>query len=418
MMERSRPADAHLTPGEEQGQAIHYASLADLAAGIAHEINNPLAIILEAAGWIGDLLDEEELKESPNADEIRRALRKITTQGGRCRDITRNLLSFARRTGVKLEQLQLNDLVRELEEAFTKRAQERRVEIVTELAPDLPAAQLPATEMQQVLTNLIGNAIDALQPDGGRIVIRTRRVEEELHLEVADTGPGIPPSVLPRIFEPFFTTKPVGKGTGLGLAVCAGIVSSLGGAIGVESGPERGTTFHVTLPLQPAAEPGLRLPAAIDRREPEPAAGRGGKPALVAVVDDETEFSEVLCQRLKHRGVATLQAASRADALDLLGGNRSIDVVLLNVAMRGVDGIALLAEIRRACPGLEVILLAAHSSAETAIAALKLGAFDYLIKPCETRQLLDRIARARARKQKWEQDELEAKLLDITSRRV
>ena len=406
--------------GSSQGEGvrtIRFASLADLAAGIAHEINNPLAIILEAAGWIGDLLDEVDLAASPNADEVRRALKQIITQGGRCRDITRNLLSFARRTSAQLEDLQLNQLVAEVVEGYTKRARERRVVLVTELDPELPTARLSATEMQQVLTNLIGNAIDALQPGGGRVTVRTGRAGEELHVEVEDDGPGIPESVLPRVFEPFFTTKPVGKGTGLGLAVCAGIVSSLGGSIGVETATGAGTTFHVRLPLEPA-EPGLRPPTAAEMAPVEAPGPGAGRPAVVLVADDELEYAETLSLRLRRRGLQVLTAGSADQILESVASIRNLDVVLLSAAMRGVDTIALLDDCQRTNPRAEVILLAAHSSAETAIAGLRRGAFDYLLKPCDTDVLMERIGRARARKQRREQEELEARILEITSRRV
>jgi len=417
-MERERGAvESGSSQGEGGVRTIRFASLADLAAGIAHEINNPLAIILEAAGWIGDLLDDDDLAGSPNADEVRRALRQIITQGGRCRDITRNLLSFARRTSARLEDLQLNHLAVEVVEALDKRARERRVELVVELDPDLPTARLPATEMQQVLTNLIGNAVDALQPDGGRVVVRTGLAGDELHLEVADDGPGIPESVLPRVFEPFFTTKPVGKGTGLGLAVCAGIVSSLGGSIGVETAPGAGTTFHVRLHLEPA-EPGLRPPATAETAPADVPGPGTGRPAVVLVADDELEYAETLTLRLRRRGIQVLTAATAEATLEMAGAARNLDVILLSAGMRGVDTMQLLTDCRRAAPRAEVILLAAHSSAETAIAGLRRGAFDYLLKPCDPEVLVERIGRARSRKVRREQEDLEARLQEITGRRV
>ncbi len=400
---------------EGASPAIRFASLADLAAGIAHEINNPLAIILEAAGWIGDLLGKEGSPPGDNVEEIRRALRQITTQGGRCRDITRNLLTFARRGSGQLQDFDLNGLVAEVVEPIRRRAQPKRVEIAVHADPALPAARLSAAEMQQLLTNLLTNAIDALQPDGGRVEVSTRHAATELELSVSDTGPGIPDRVLPRIFEPFFTTKPVGKGTGLGLAVCAGIVSGLGGSIGVETAPGRGTTFRVRLPLTPAA-PGLRPPPVAEppAEEAPPVAMR---PAAVLVVDDETEFARTLSKRVERRGLQVAAAADWEAAVAALSAG-CIDVVLLSAELRGGDGLALLEELRRVAPGVEVILMAAHSSAETAIEGLKLGAFDYLLKPCPPARLVERIEQARARKQGREQQELEARILEITSRRV
>jgi two-component system NtrC family sensor kinase len=410
------PFREHREGGRDDGSpAIRFASLADLAAGIAHEINNPLAIILEAAGWIGDLLGDGGSPPHDNVEEIRRALRQITTQGERCRDITRNLLTFARRGSGHLQDLDLNELAAEVVEPMRRRAQSKRVEIALHADPGLPEARLSAAEMQQLLTNLLTNAIDALQPDGGRVEVSIRLAGAELELSVSDTGPGIPDRVLPRIFEPFFTTKPVGKGTGLGLAVCAGIVSGLGGSIGVETAPGRGATFRVRLPLVPAA-PGLRPPLAAEPplEEAPPVSMR---PAAVLIVDDETEFARTLSRRLERRGLHVAVAGNREAALAALPGAR-IDVVLLSAELRGGDGLALLEELRRAQPGVEVILMAAHSSAEAAIEGLKLGAFDYLLKPCPPVRLVERIEQARARKQRREQQELEARIREITSRRV
>jgi two-component system NtrC family sensor kinase len=411
------------TPGRDQrdehrgdaSPSIRFASLADLAAGIAHEINNPLAIILEAAGWIGDLLGDGGSPSEDDVQEIRRALRQITTQGERCRDITRNLLTFARRGSGQLQDLDLNELVSEVVEPIRRRAQPKRVEIAVHADSGLPAARLSAAEMQQLVTNLLTNAIDALQPDGGRVEVSTRVAGAELELSVSDTGPGIPDQVLPRIFEPFFTTKPVGKGTGLGLAVCAGIVSGLGGSIGVETAPGRGATFKVRLPLTPAA-PGLRPPPEADPpvEEAPPVSAR---PAAVLIVDDEAEFARTLCRRLERRGLHVGAARDRESALAALTAAR-VDVVLLSTDLRGGSGLALLEELRRAQPGAEVILMAAHGSAETAIEGLRLGAFDYLLKPCPPAQLVERIEQARTRKQRREQQELEARIREITSRRV
>jgi two-component system NtrC family sensor kinase len=401
--------------GEDASPAIRFASLADLAAGIAHEINNPLAIILEAAGWIGDLLGEEGSPSVDSVEEVRRALRQITTQGERCRDITRNLLTFARPGSGKLQELDLNGLVAEVVEPIRRRAQPKGVEIAVHADPSLPVARLSAAEMQQLLTNLLTNAIDALQPDGGRVEVSTRLAGAELELSVSDTGPGIPDRVLPRIFEPFFTTKPVGKGTGLGLAVCAGIVAGLGGSIGVETAPGRGATFRVRLPLTPAA-PGLRPPP-LAEPPAEEAPPVSMRPAAVLIVDDEAEFARTLSRRLERRGLQVAAAREPEAALAALSAAR-VDVVLLSTELRGGSGLSLLEELRRAQPGVEVILMAAHGSAETAIEGLKLGAFDYLLKPCPPAQLLERIEQARARKQRREQQELEARILEITSRRV
>jgi two-component system NtrC family sensor kinase len=225
------------------------ASIGELAAGIAHEINNPVAIMVEEAGWIGDLLEEEEFKESSNLDEFKRALNQIRTQGKRCKDITYKLLSFARKTDPREQDVQLNELLEDLISLSAQRAKYGNITIKSDFQENLPAVMVSQSEMQQVFLNLINNSIDAMEKRGGEIVLRTRLEENHVVVDVADNGPGIARVNLGRIFDPFFTTKPVGKGTGLGLSICYGIIKKYGGAIDVRSVPEVETTFSVKIPL-------------------------------------------------------------------------------------------------------------------------------------------------------------------------
>ncbi|MBW2206961.1 MAG: GHKL domain-containing protein [Deltaproteobacteria bacterium] len=235
---------------EQMIEAGRLASLGELGAGIAHEINNPVAIMVEEAGWIEDLLEEEEFKEGKNLAEIRRALKQIRTQGHRCREITHKLLSFARKTDSRVQEVYLNDLVNEVLSLSSQRAKYSKVTIETHLQENLPALDMSPAEFQQVMLNLINNALDAMEKDGGSIDITTRYVNNEFKIEVSDTGPGIHSANLPRIFDPFFTTKPVGKGTGLGLSICYGIIKKMGGEIEVQSEVDVGTRFFVHIPYE------------------------------------------------------------------------------------------------------------------------------------------------------------------------
>jgi len=231
------------------------ASIDELAAGIAHEINNPVAIMIEEAGWVEDLLAEEEFKDGENLDEFKRALQQIRTQGKRCKEITHKLLSFARKTDSRIQDVQLNDLIEDLIALSAQRAKLSNVEIHSNLQENLPTVRASQSELQQVLLNLINNALDAMEKIGGNLRISTRIQEDSIiigdHLliEVADDGPGIPAANLAKIFDPFFTTKPVGKGTGLGLSICYGIIKKMGGSIEARSVIGGGTTFAVKLPL-------------------------------------------------------------------------------------------------------------------------------------------------------------------------
>lgn len=225
------------------------ASIGELASGIAHEINNPVAIMVEEAGWIQDLLDEKEFHKSENLYEFERATKQIQTQGQRCKEITHKLLSFARKTDARVSDVQINDMIEELVELSSQRAKYSNVTIKTNLQKDLPSIQISESEMQQVFFNLINNAIDAINRKDGIIDISTRLEGNDIIITVADNGSGIPRDNLARIFDPFFTTKPVGKGTGLGLSICYGIIKKLGGEIDVKSVLDLGTTFTIRIPV-------------------------------------------------------------------------------------------------------------------------------------------------------------------------
>ncbi len=225
------------------------ASVGELAAGIAHEINNPVAIMVEEAGWIQDLLKEEEFSESKNLEEFERALRQINTQGKRCKEITHKLLSFARKTDSTIQEINIKDLIQEIIELTGQRAKYSNVIIETSFQENLPSFRASNTEMQQIFLNLINNAIDAMEKTGGTVNIKVSLEPKNIVVEVADNGPGIPQSNLARIFDPFFTTKPVGKGTGLGLSICYGIIKKIGGEIHVKSVVGLGTTFRVYFPV-------------------------------------------------------------------------------------------------------------------------------------------------------------------------
>ena len=230
------------------------AAIGELAAGIAHEINNPVAIMVEEAGWMGDLLEEETTVAQGTAKEFRRALDQIATQGRRCKDITHKLLSFARKSDCAVAEIFINDTIREIVSLTAQMARYNNVTIRTDLGADLPWIRFSPAELQQVILNLINNAIDAMGREGGVIRIRTGINPDDpgfILIEVRDNGPGIPSQNLDRVFDPFFTTKPVGQGTGLGLSICYGIIRKMGGRIEVESAAGQGTSFYISLPLSP-----------------------------------------------------------------------------------------------------------------------------------------------------------------------
>jgi two-component system NtrC family sensor kinase len=230
-------------------EAGKLASIGELAAGIAHEINNPVAIMIEEAGWVGDLL-EDEGGEMSCRQEVERALTQIRTQGARCKDITHKLLSFARQTDSRVTMVSLPELVEEVVGLSMQPARYAQIDFSLDIDANMPPIEASPTELQQVFLNLINNSIQAMEQDGGTLAISCGAVDDEVLISVADTGPGIPEAYLSRIFDPFFTTKPVGKGSGLGLSICFGIVHQMGGTIEVESAVGHGTRFNIRLPLK------------------------------------------------------------------------------------------------------------------------------------------------------------------------
>ncbi len=248
------------------------ASIGELAAGIAHEINNPVAIMVEEAGWIEDLLGEGDPVSGESAAEIARAVAQIRTQGERCKAITHKLLSFARKTDPTRRTLDLDALIEEVVGLVGQKARYANVRIEHRRSAGLPPVCASPSEMQQVLLNLVNNAVDAIGPGGGTVIVSSRADDGSVSLEVTDTGEGIPEANLARIFDPFFTTKPVGQGTGLGLSICYGIVDKLGGRITVDSEVGTGTTFTVALPV---GDCGASGDAAAPRRAHR---GRGVEP--------------------------------------------------------------------------------------------------------------------------------------------
>ena len=235
-------------------QSQKLAAIGQLSAGIAHEINNPLAIIGEEAGWLQDLLKRETMARFAEIDEFHDSLREIVTQAGRCREITHKLLSFARKMDSTIRDVDLHTLVSEVVGMREREATLNNIEIVKEFASDLPIIHSEPSLLRQVLLNLLNNAIDAIH-GGGRITITAGKGEVGgVTLSIRDTGIGIPKENLDKIFDPFFTTKEPGRGTGLGLSICHGIIQKLGGDISVHSQPGEGTTFTINLPQESPAD--------------------------------------------------------------------------------------------------------------------------------------------------------------------
>jgi two-component system NtrC family sensor kinase len=249
MVSRLQAADKRMNELNAQlVQSEKLAALGKMAAGVAHEISNPLAVIGEKAGWMADLLEEEEFKGSPNFEEYRKSILKIEEHVERARKVIHRMLGFARRMEPHLEDIDINDVLNQTLGFLESSAKMSNIEIERDFQPDLPIIASDQSQLQQVFLNLISNAIDAIGRDG-LIRLTTRKTDSKIAVTVQDNGPGIPKEYQSRIFDPFFTTKQTGKGTGLGLSISYNIVKNLGGTITFESTPGQGTTFRVELPV-------------------------------------------------------------------------------------------------------------------------------------------------------------------------
>jgi two-component system NtrC family sensor kinase len=229
-------------------EAEKLASLGRVAAGVAHEINNPLAVMNEKAGLLQDLLGLAV--ECPGKEEYLALVRGISIQVRRCGAITHTLLGYVRRVDLTVEPFDVNHCVREVAEDLEHLSREKGVTVGLELGVELPVVRSDKIQLEQVVLNLVKNAIEAVPPGGAVRVATAPGTEGTALITVSDDGPGISPAHLAHLFEPFFTTKEKGQGTGLGLFISRGIMKRLGGDLQVASTPGKGTVFTVAVPLR------------------------------------------------------------------------------------------------------------------------------------------------------------------------
>jgi len=233
--------------------AAKLASLGELATGVAHEINNPLAIIVATTGVIKDMLNPEfNLDWTP--EQVAAELRVIETAVFRARDITQQLLNYGHKNTPRLTHAGINAILEEVLGGFKEHALALdNVTVVRDFDAGLPEILVDPDQIRQVFLNLVNNAGDAIKGPG-RITIATRQDDRSVRVTITDTGTGMDGEQLKKIFDPFYTTKEVGKGTGLGLSVSIGIVETLGGTIEVQSMPGAGSAFTVVLPKEQIKE--------------------------------------------------------------------------------------------------------------------------------------------------------------------
>ncbi|HEX6111161.1 MAG TPA: PAS domain S-box protein, partial [Geminicoccaceae bacterium] len=321
-----------------QRQILHQnekmSALGSLLAGVAHELNNPLSVVVGHASLLEDFAPDAAMRE--------RAV-KIRTAADRCARIVRTFLAMARSKPRQRTAVQLNDTIDEALEIVAYGLRTADVEVVRALAPDLPPVAADGDQLHQVFANLFVNAQQALQsvPPPRRLTVTSGFDAEAVWVEVADNGPGVPADLASRIFEPFFTTKPQGVGTGVGLSVCHGIVAAHGGEIRLEPQQGPGATFVVRLPRTPVEAAERPAEAPVRRRAP----------ARILVVDDEPELGQMLIEILERDGYRVERASSGREALTRLRTSK-VDLILSDLRMPDLDGPALYRELAAQRPEL------------------------------------------------------------------
>ncbi|MGD1017745.1 MAG: ATP-binding protein [Verrucomicrobiia bacterium] len=322
-------------------QAEKLSALGQLVAGVAHELNNPLAVVMGYA--------QLSVKNKGLDEKVRKDLQKVLHESERAAKIVRNLLTFARPREPHMTMVDINRIVVDSLETREMQVQRAKVEIVRRLGKNLPPTMADAGQIEQVLVNLITNAVQALEnrPDKRIVEVATEYSNDRIRIAVADNGPGIPDPIMERIFDPFFTTKGPGKGTGLGLSICYSIVEEHRGKIWVETKAGKGTRFIVELPVVKCAEavhpPPVEAPVA--ERVPEAPARR------LLIVDDEPGIVDVLKRALDEKGFQTESACNGAEALSRLATNE-YDLIISDICMPEMSGEKLHAAIGERYPHL------------------------------------------------------------------
>jgi len=300
------------------------AAMGSLLASVAHELNNPLSVVMMQADLLSTEFQDETLAER---------LKTITQSAERCVNLVRTFLALARQTPPQRGSVALNSVLEEAMTLLTPMLRVDTIDVQLDLADDLPPLWADPHQLHQVVINLITNAHQALRevatPRRLTLTTRYHQARQVVALEVADTGPGIPPELQERIFEPFFTTKPPGVGTGLGLPFCRGIIEGHGGSLKVTSAPGQGTTFRIELPVEAVPLAVATPPTA---EIPPPAEGK-----TILVVDDEPGIASALAYLLRRDGHTVATAAHGRLALEKLQEG-AYDLILCDLRMPELDG--------------------------------------------------------------------------------
>jgi two-component system NtrC family sensor kinase len=358
-------------------QAEKLAAMGQLVSGVAHEINNPAAII---SGFAQTLLLDQL---TPEQRETMQMMYDEATRIGR---ITSNLLAFARAGSKERTLVDLNDIVRRTYALRSYHLTTLNITVNLELDDDDPKLWANGSEMQQMLLNLLINAEQALTGVTARraITIRTATIDDRVRMQVADTGPGVPPDIHGKIFDPFFTTKPEGAGSGLGLSICYGIVQDHSGRIWVDSEPGKGAVFTAEL-LRDARTRQRLSPAPVPA---PPVVAAPDSPLSILLIDDEEGLRRAVVTFLKRRGMQAVAVGDGADALKALRHER-FDVIVSDIRMPGMSGREFLERLRIEHPAMvnRLVFSTGDTFASDTSSLLRDAGVPSLVKPYDFAKL-------------------------------
>jgi PAS domain S-box-containing protein len=361
---------------EQKAQvASRLASVGEMAAGIAHEINNPLTSVI---GYSQLLADRDDIPEDARMD-----LKAIDEGAQRVAGIIKRLLTFARQARPERMLANVNELITNTLDLRDYHLRTNNIKVTTELAADLPITMADPAQLQQVFLNIIVNAETAMKlaRGKGRLLIRAEEVNGTIRISFKDNGPGIAKENLARIFDPFFTTREVGQGTGLGLSICHGIVAEHKGRLWAESEMGKGSTFIVELPIVvestrlETVEPIEEKPQKVPR-------------ARILVVDDEPSTLEFLSRLLTNEGHEVDTVTNAAEAFEMVK-NKRYSLILLDIKMPGASGIELYGRMQKIAQSFaeRVIFITGDIMGTDTEAFLSKTKAPYIVKPFDVNQL-------------------------------
>jgi signal transduction histidine kinase/ActR/RegA family two-component response regulator len=376
----------------DQLQASRLESIGVLAGGIAHEFNNVLAAIM-------GFTELATLRVSP-ANPTYQHLQAVLTAGHRAKDLVQQILTFSRKSHPQRQPVALPMVAQETLR-LVRASVPTTIAIESHIDPEAGEVLADPTHLHQILMNLCTNAAHAMRQTGGALEVRITRVEvveakergaanqtlppgSYVRLTVRDTGDGVPPEVLERIFEPFFTTKAVGEGTGMGLAIVHGIVTSYGGAVSVESPPGGGSTFTVDLPRLAPTYP----------RPPAPTVPQSRGHARILFVDDEAPLARLGQTALSLMGYEVVASVDSTEAFNLFSATpQRFDLVVTDQTMPAMTGVQLAQKLRRIRDDIPIVLCTGFSPMVDADRARALGINAFCMKPLDMRDLSHKIDR-------------------------